>query len=478
MSQPDGKSSLLFSLAAGFVALGCLVRTWHYILNYSLNHDDVALALNIIQRSIWQLRDQLDYVQLAPWGFLALQRMMTHLAGTSEPALRLVPFIASVVSVPAFLYLAYTRLERAEAVIATGFLAMSQGLVGATAQVKQYSVEVLSSILLLIACGPLLNDSATRRQRLFAAICGALAIWFAFTAPFALAGIGLASIVGRRSARELRERLGVITVWMMSGLLYVASVLRFQMRDSPMFTLWEHEFLPRDPAAWPGWLVQALENIGSVGTSIRLAPAAALALVLASWLAFRSRERFSLALVLTILTTLIAACLRRYPFASRFLFFAAPLVLLLVCGEIGRWSRTRTPVIRLALIVTVSVALIHTGASLVKRTFLLDPGFDDPRAALAHIRQHLNEGDLVYASSAARPSLLYYQPALHERHSDPSRWHDETARVWFVFFWPTEAGFDQRAVRESGKSGVVLQSVTHKLHTAVLWRLDAIGEVR
>jgi hypothetical protein len=472
------KSSLLFSLAAGFVALGCLVRTWHYILNYSLNHDDAALALNIMQRSIWQLRDQLDYVQFAPWGFLALERITTQLAGTSESALRLVPFIASVVSVPAFLYLANTRLERAEAVVATGFLAMSQGLVGATAQVKQYSVEVLSSILLLTACGPLLNDSATRRQRLFAAVCGALSIWFAFTATFALAGIGLASIVGRQSAQELRERLGVMTVWIMSGLLYFASVLRFQMRDSPIFSLWQHEFLPRDPAAWPGWLVQALENIGSVGTAIRLAPVAGLALVLASWLAFRSRGRFSLALVFTILTTLIAACLRRYPFGGRFLLFAAPLFLLLACGEIGRWSRTRTPVIRLTLIVTVSVALMYTGASLVKRTFLIDPGFDDPRAALAHVRQHLNEGDLIYASSAARPSLLYYQPALQELHRDPSRWQNETARIWFVFFWPTEAGFDQRAVREAGRSGVVLQSVTRKLHTTVLWRLDASGKGR
>ena len=127
------------------------------------------------------------------------------------------------------------------------------------------------------------------------------------------------------------------------GWVCAVAVLRFQIRGSTLFTVWDREFLPRNPAAWPGWVVQALENLGSVSTSVRLAPLAAVALVFALWLTFRSQWRFNLALAFTILATLLAACLRRYPFVGRFLFFAAPVLLLLVCDEIGHAGSAHAP---------------------------------------------------------------------------------------------------------------------------------------
>jgi len=139
--------------------------------------------------------------------------------------------------------------------------------------------------------------------------------------------------------------------------------------------------------------------------------------------------------------------------------------------------------------IAVSVALVYAVASLVKNTLLDDPTFDDPRGVFAHVHQHSRPGDLIYASEAALPSLLYYQPRIgidhqaiirtnslppRSEHPPSALLPHEAARVWFVFFWPTESGIDQGTLRESGRSGVVLESVTRKLHTAVLWRLEPV----
>ena len=329
-------------MAAGLVALGCIARAWVYFRNFSLNHDDAALVLSIMDRSAWQLAAALDYEQLAPWGFLAAERAVIWLAGTSEPALRLLPFLASLVSVPAFWFLARRQLAQPEAVLATGFFSVSQALVGSAVQVKQYSGEILLSILLLLACSPILDRSTTRRERLIAATCGSVAIWFSFPAVFILLGIGVVSIAEWRSAEGTRGRLTVVTAWIVSGIIYAVGILRFQLRGSHLFALWEREFLPTDPTLWAIWFVRALQNIGSVSTSVRLAPVTAVALVVALWLTYRSKRRFSVALALAILAMLLASAARRYPFVGRFLFFAAPLLLLLVFGEIGHWVRARS----------------------------------------------------------------------------------------------------------------------------------------
>jgi Dolichyl-phosphate-mannose-protein mannosyltransferase len=452
--------------------LGCGARAYHYFLNPSLNHDDAALALNIIQRGVWDLRGALDYVQLAPWGFLLLERAVASTIGVSELALRLVPFLASVVSVPAFWFLASRRLHPLGAALATGFFAMSQDLTGASLQVKQYSIEILMAILLLTTSRALFieDGSIKRRDWIIAAIAGAGAVWFSFSSVFVLAAIGLASLY-RRPRRELRRVVAVGSAWVGSGLLYATVILRHQLRGSRMFSVWDQAFPPPSVAEWPAWILGALLSLGAVTTSVRLAPFTLVALVFAVGLTCKSPRRFTLALALTVVITLFAASLSWYPFVGRFLFFAAPAVLLLVFTSIGRWSHGQSKATRRGLCLAAFVALTYSTVSFARHAFLMDPGFDDPRGAYEHIRQHLREGDLLYASPAATPSLLYYDAALARLQTPPSAWPAREARVWFVFFGPTEEGFDDRAIKAADRRGMRVASVRRKHHSATVWQL-------
>src|SRR5271157_6352799 len=85
-----------------FVGLGIAVRLVRYLVNYPIWHDEAFLAVNFWDRSYVDLLRPLDYGQVAPWLFLAIERTAVMWLGYSERVLRLFPTICSILSVPLF----------------------------------------------------------------------------------------------------------------------------------------------------------------------------------------------------------------------------------------------------------------------------------------------------------------------------------------------------------------------------------------
>src|ERR1700752_919017 len=80
------------SLAA--IVTGVALRVWQYAANPSIWVDEAAIARNVLDRHPSQLFGLLDFAQMAPPGFLLGIKLSVTLAGPSEYALRLVPFVA------------------------------------------------------------------------------------------------------------------------------------------------------------------------------------------------------------------------------------------------------------------------------------------------------------------------------------------------------------------------------------------------
>ncbi|MGD0045145.1 MAG: hypothetical protein ABSE84_32885, partial [Isosphaeraceae bacterium] len=83
-----------------FVGLGIAVRLVRYFVNYPIWHDEAFLAVNFWDRDYLDLLRPLDYGQVAPWLFLAIERTAVTWLGYSEPAFRLFPTICSVLCLP------------------------------------------------------------------------------------------------------------------------------------------------------------------------------------------------------------------------------------------------------------------------------------------------------------------------------------------------------------------------------------------
>jgi hypothetical protein len=78
------------------VIAGLLWRTVRYALAFPLWGDEAYVAINLLTRDLTGLAQPLEYFQIAPPGFLWAEWLAVHTLGTSERALRLVPYLAGV----------------------------------------------------------------------------------------------------------------------------------------------------------------------------------------------------------------------------------------------------------------------------------------------------------------------------------------------------------------------------------------------
>lgn len=174
----------------GIITLGIILRLADYLQNYSLNHDDICLALNLIERDAACLMRTLDFDQAAPLAFLWMERFVVVSIGDHERALRLLPLLFGCAAVPLIWRVSSALMPNVEALIPIGFFAGSQALIEAGSQVKPYSLDTLAALIILATCLPLMGEAIERRQLIVAGAAGALLLWFSFPTVFVLAGHG------------------------------------------------------------------------------------------------------------------------------------------------------------------------------------------------------------------------------------------------------------------------------------------------
>ena len=316
------------------------------------------------------------------------------------------------------------------------------------------------------------------RRRIAAAAAGAFALWFSFPSLFVLGGIGAATAIFAIIDREivrLRRLLPVFCAWAVSA----GGAYWFSMRPGILNgSLGHHDFLNMFPVHAPAlivpWMIEAVTTLGSISTSVRLAPLAAVALLFAVALMLWRRDRLSLLLAAPIALCFIASVAQKYPWVPRLLFFATPLTLMITAREIGCFVRDRSPALRILAVSIAGIALVYAGLSAFKNVVVNDGGFDDPRGAVAAIAKAWQPGDRIYASGPAMPCIIYYRKILHAEQLDfvssrnPVYVPDQVKRIvalpktkgrlWFLYFAPNEKDFDRRILANFHQAGSLISS--------------------
>ncbi len=133
------------------VLLGGGLRTAALLSDRCLWIDEAMLALNLVDRTPRQLFDKLDYNQGAPVGFLLAAKASVSAFGPTAWALRLVPFLASLVGVVAFAVVARRLLPSRSGVLAVALFALSPHAISYAAECKQYASDAALAVG-LFAC--------------------------------------------------------------------------------------------------------------------------------------------------------------------------------------------------------------------------------------------------------------------------------------------------------------------------------------
>jgi len=304
-----------------FVVVGVVLRLFRYALGLPLWGDEGFLGVNILDRGYRQLLQPLEYIQVAPIGFLWAERAMYQAFGMSEYVMRLIPTLAGVSAVILFGYGARKILEPLAATIATGVLAVSDLSIRHAVELKPYSIDLLVSLALLVPATLFLQN---RRDRwlVFLILITPIALFMSLPSVFVAGGIAATLFVMVRKI-TIRQRLlaamFAIVVAASFGLLVEAFIgKQFAGSGPDQVKCWV--FPPVNPLQFIVWFLRSHTD-NFFGYPIDLAtPWSGVSftlLVVGAVVLFRRRRGPIACLLLApFVMTFIAAVLRRYPYAD------------------------------------------------------------------------------------------------------------------------------------------------------------------
>jgi len=411
--------------ATALVILGVALRVWAWAGNPTLSLDEILLSRNILGLTSTELVTQpLKLDQVAPRGFLLIEKAAVDVLGGNELALRLFPFLCGVAGVFLFRRLAERTLDGLAAPFALALFAIGVPFIKYGAEVKQYSVDVTATVLLLVLALDLRRPNvSTRRLALIGAI-GFVVIWFSQASVLVMGGIGAALALQWLLSRDRptgRALLITIPLWAVASAVAIIAGLRSMTPTTREFMddFWRGGFVPFPLGLATGrWFWNQTLSLFTDPTLLHYGwPVVfAVAMLIGFVALWRSRRHVALLLLGPMLAAIAAALAHQYPFRGRLMLYLVPIVVLAIAAgtELVRRSASRLhPALggaaMAALLVAPAIAIVDP----------LPPyELEHHRTVLAYLQKNRRPGDVVYVFPLSRIGVLFYGPRYGLQPSD------------------------------------------------------------
>jgi hypothetical protein len=396
-------------LAWAVVSAGAALRIRLFLLNYSISLDEAAIARNLVDRRWWQLLGPIDYAQVAPPGFLLLEKAAVAAVGSGELVLRAAPLAAALIALLIARCLVMRVFPAVTGLCALALIAFCPPIVEYAAIAKQYAFDVATSLAIVWLTAMALDPETTPRRRWLIVAAMATFPLFSFTAIFVLPAAAIAMWSARRHVSGAPivipvTVIGIAAAGAVIGRLSVSAADREYLN-----WFWMDGFLPLTPRTTREWLWLWRQVAGVFGQTAHYRGATlwlAFSFGGAWWLWRRGRRELAIACGVPLLMTLAASAARMYPFGpGRVHLFLMPLLLLLVaCGSeaIARlMPKIRAEWIAAAVVVITTI----TG-----RPWSIPPLMADVRTFAGQVAERRAPGDRVYIYYWNAQPFLYYAP--------------------------------------------------------------------
>ena len=402
-----------------------MLRVWQYLANSSLWIDEAALARNIIDRPVSALFHGLSYAQVAPVGFLLVEKGAVTLFGTSEYALRAFPLACGILSQILFWQVAKRVLNGWSVPFAVGLLSLGIPFIYFSSQVKQYSSDVAAAVLLLLAAVEMRRRGVTGARACWFGIAGALIVWFSQPAAFVLAGIGSALLImawteGDVLAARTYAIMGVLWAASASAAALVAMRNLSDMDRDYFQAFWAEGFMPFPPTSiadlgWlPNKLVWAFGKFASGmartsgGLNYRWSAIFTVTMLVGLWALWKSEKNRDAALFvgLPVVVVAVLSAAKLYPFTARLFTFLLPGLLLATAAGaeqvLASWP-SRAQLLTPAFLAVMGGSPIYAIATALPPYWL-----QHLRPVVKHIIARREHGDGVYVFFGAGQAFHYY----------------------------------------------------------------------
>ena len=393
------------------IIFGIIVRLIQYIYNRSLWADEAVLALNILNRSYSELTQPLDYDQVAPIGFLWIEKFLVNLLGDNEYALRLFPLIAGILSLFLFAMIARRYLDNLGRAIAILLFATLSPIVYYSTEVKQYSTDILITLLFCYLLAPNDQNKLTKTQIIVTSILVAISLWLSHPAIFVLAAMILVNIVDfllNKNLNLLKQKVIIYVSGLLSFGVFYFGFLNQANDNQNLLASWGDAF-PNHPLN----IIWYLDAFGKffykpLGFEAGLDVIGIILFVLGCFSYFHKNKIILATLLFPLLTTFAGAGLKLYPFRSRVVLFLAPLFIIAIAEGINWLSYlqlNRKIAILLACLITITITYPVVESS----RFVVKPRQkEEIKLVIEYIQEREQPQDILYIYQRGIYQFLYY----------------------------------------------------------------------
>ncbi len=415
--QSRKQEHLFRTIAIVGIVFGILVRLVQYLSRRSLWEDEANLALNIVNRSYLELLKPLDYNQAAPPLFLWIEKAAVQIFGNNEYALRLFPFICGIAALVLFYQLARRYTSLIAVPIAVILFACLKYILYYDNELKQYSSDILISVLLCLLLIPPGHHRLSKQQVIGLGLLGAVCIWLSHPTIFVMAGIEISYfLMATNSQRRmiLINRLPLYLMWLLSFIGLYSLTIQGTLENQTLTESWVDRY-PRSPFDLV-WLVDALGRFfyNPLGFLSVTDGIAIVAFAIGCIAYFRRDRRLLLILSAPIITTLLAACLKQYPFRERLVIFLTPLAILIIAEGIAflltRSNQWHKPSFLFGMFLLAALVI----PPFLRASHLIahPTRIEEIRPVLAYVKSQQQPQDKLYIYQAGINQFIYYAPTL------------------------------------------------------------------
>jgi len=409
------------------VSIGVLLVLFQFVVNRSLWRDEAMLALNIINKSHFELLKPLDFLQVAPVLFLQIEKVFSVLIPNSEYGLRLFPLISYLLSL--FFFYKIIRLLHSNfnaIIFSISLFVFNATLIYYASEVKQYMTDVL--VLTAAYYFILKKYRSEKNEYYFLGAVGAISIFLSNVAPIILftAGIYLLHKSWQTDKQRVLPILGVSFIWAATFSAYFFIFIYNHPLRKGMVDFWSlSSFLPTNPFSieFYEFLLQKFVMVVKMNSSTAILPifhrplyyfiamdALLVILILIGGIHLFRKKRFDLLILTTtpFIVQLILSGLKLYPFDTRLLLYTCPLIVIISSFGFNSSINVLFSIFKIEKSVILAFAIpLAMGYFLYK-----SGGFPieniELKKSIAYLEKNIRAGDKIFVTRASQQPFEYY----------------------------------------------------------------------
>jgi hypothetical protein len=391
------------------IFIAVFLAIYQFIFNRSLWLDEACLSLNIINKGFVDLTNPLDYNQVAPVGFLFIEKILVLIFGKNEYALRIFSLISFLTSIPFFYLLSYKLTKnKTIALISTSIFSINYRLLFYSSEVKQYSTDVLITVIFLYL---FINLQLNKDKGLFVyAIFGSIALWFSNVSIVILFVTGVYHFYAEVYKKHNYKCLMFLLLWGISFLIYYKLLIYNHPTTEFMKSYWAYSFLPFNIFSSDFYHFIYWANIIIYGSSLGFGPFWPIPLIISSFAIIYTLKHQNYTLLYLCLSPIIVHLLlsgfKLYPFETRFILYIIPLIILIysigLC-QLFNFVKMKIPKLPKPLLIIPVLIMFypihHQGFPIQE---------EEIKDSMHYIKKNIKKDELIYVYYSAYRAFQFY----------------------------------------------------------------------